>query len=725
MKVLLIQAEPPGDIQDFNFPMGYACLDSVLTKHGHEVEILFTVAYCLAEKDIARRAIESKAQVIGIGGMWPYLPRTEKIVKMLREVCPDAKIVIGGWMATYLPELVLSKTGADFCIAGEGEAALLQLLNSLEGKTDYSNIKGLTFVRDGKVTNNGFGEVMPFEDIPMPNWGKFPMEYYLRIGWYFNSFATGYDRVIGWATSRGCPGKCNFCTPGRALRYKKMPQLVAELHEIEDRFHPTFMYWMDNLTMGSKGYCKKFCEMLIQEKFKFRYFITGRVDIVDRELLQILKESGCACILYGLESANNDLLKFMNKNTTVEQAMESIRLTKEAGIGVNISAMFGQPGETIQDFHKTLKIILTSTDRKTPYSNNQGFYPLTTFPGSPIFHWAKENGYIKDDEDYYNQFFRDRWINYTQYPRGVVETVLNVASLMNTWNFHHKESQFLEDALYYMRAMSSSKTLGTWVLPKVVNFLKARPALQQEVKRALNNRPWIKRLTMKILGLDHAENHLHVKDEGTDKTTLAKTEPQIDPTWDHQRQVNTFIDLLLQEYFISGGNEKVQLSENSGRLAVLGKAFYDKQDYDEAIKYYKMGLELTPDDSAAWAALGWVYQHTARHEEAKKAFCEALRLDNTNQQALRGLGWASYHTGVFDEAIENFDKALVYIPQKEKDLVQETFRGRGWAHYNLKNFDKAIEDFDRAIQNTDSNHTAILEDLQNGRKLAFSAKPQI
>lgn len=206
MRIVLIQAEPPDEIQDFNFPMGYAALDSVLTKHGHEVELLFTVAYYLTEKKIAQKVKESKAQIFGIGGMFPYLQRVEMLCKLIREVRPDAKIVLGGWMVTYCPELVLQKTGADFCICGEGEIALLQLLNALESNADYSNIKGLAFRQGNGIITTGFGELIPLEDIPLPNWEKFPMEYYMRIGaWYFKSFATGYDRVMGWALSRGCP----------------------------------------------------------------------------------------------------------------------------------------------------------------------------------------------------------------------------------------------------------------------------------------------------------------------------------------------------------------------------------------------------------------------------------------------------------------------------------------------------------------------------------------
>ncbi|MBU4212471.1 MAG: cobalamin B12-binding domain-containing protein [Verrucomicrobia bacterium] len=110
MKIMLIQVEPADDIQDFNFPMGYAALDSVLTKHGHEVELMFTVAYHLSDQDIIKKVKESKAQIIGLGGMFPYLQRAEMLVKLIREARPDVKIVLGGWMVTYVPQLVLQKT---------------------------------------------------------------------------------------------------------------------------------------------------------------------------------------------------------------------------------------------------------------------------------------------------------------------------------------------------------------------------------------------------------------------------------------------------------------------------------------------------------------------------------------------------------------------------------------------------------------------------------------
>lgn len=724
MKIMLIQVEPPDDIQDFNFPMGYAALDSVLTKHGHEVELVFTIAYHLSDQDIIKKVNESKAQIIGIGGMFPYLQRAEMLVKLIREARPDVKIVLGGWMVTYVPELVLQKTGADFLIRGEGEIAFLKLVNCLEHNSSYSAIKGLVFKDGNKIVDNGFGEVMPFEDIPMPNWEKFPMEYYMRTGWYFSSFATGYDRIIGWAASRGCPGKCNFCTPGVSVRYKNMDLLMKELHEIEDKFHPTCIYWMDNLTMGSKSYCKKFCQALIKEKFKFRYFITGRADMVDREMLRLLKESGCVCILYGLESANNDLLAFMKKNIKVEQVIEAIRLTKEAGIGVNISAMFGQPGETIQDFYNTVKIIMMAGDRKNPYSNNQGFYPLTTFPGSPIFYWAKENGYIKNNEDYYNQFFTNRWINYTQYPREVVEKVLSAANLLNTWNYHRNKALSLEDSLFYTRIVSSSswsKMPIKKVMYKLKEYIEGKPQLKHSTKKFIESRPWLKRWVLKLIEPKQAANpptklSSHANKPSIKDVSVESIQP-IDPRWEPHRQADEFIDRLIRDCFIGGGNESLLFKEEAEHLSVLAKAHYDKRNYEEAIRYYNKVVQLVPNNATVWGELGWAYQYTMRYDEAMKAFNEAIKMNSRNQQALRGLGWANYHKGIYEIAIENFNKALELIDPNNKDLLQETYRGRAWSYYKIKKFEEARQDFDKAIKNTNPNNKDIIDDLYNGKRL--------
>lgn len=447
MKVLFIQCEPPQETQDFNFPIGYACLAAVLERGGHQTQTLYTVAYHLTDEDIAKAVRDSEASVFAIGGMFPYLKRIEHLVHMIKAIRPGAKVVIGGSAVTYCPELAMRKTGADFGIRGEGEVALLKLIDALDGGQDYSKIPGLCYWQDGHLLDNGLGELMPLEEIPLPIWEKIPMEYYMRTGWYFAPFTKGHDRIISWLASRGCPMKCNFCSSGVTPRYKRVQQVVDELMEIKQRFHPTFLYMTDNLTMGNRRYCKELFEGFINAKLNLPMHITGRVDIVTKDLLGLLNEAGVKYIFYGVECANDEILKWMGKNITVDQIIEAIRLTKEAEIFPMVSIMFGQPQETLKDFAKSLKIVMLTSDRSWPFSNNAGVNPLLTFPGTRIYQWAIQNGYIKDDEDYYNQYFTHGWINYTRYPREVVQKACEIGNLLTSWIYHRSAAKHIEDRI--------------------------------------------------------------------------------------------------------------------------------------------------------------------------------------------------------------------------------------------------------------------------------------
>lgn len=505
MRILFIHPDFPETKSDDNiFPFGYASLSSVLIKNGHKVDILFPNASNLTFQDVCQKVKESDAEVVAIGGLFPYLPITGKVVSMIKTLRPDAKVVLGGPMVTYTPELVFRKTGADFCIVGEGEIPLSKLVSCLENNTDYSHIKGLVFRRDGEIINNGWGELMPLEDIPMPNWEKFPMEYYMYSPWYLPSWSrTKQKKVMSWLISRGCPMKCNFCASGCAPRYKKMDQVMAELREISDRFDPTYLLFVDNFLMKNKKYSREFCEGLIKQNFQFKYSMTGRVNIVDREILKLFKESGCEIMFYGLECANNEILKLMRKGITVEQTIEAIKLTKEAGIFPMISIMFGQPGETLEDFANSIKIALMTSDRYMPYPNIASVMPLLTFPGTEIYQYALKNGYIKDEDDYYNKFFKNNGIiNYTKYSTETIKRAVDVGNILYRSRYHYSMLLNLQDTLKTRLALPLIKIdleNKRWLLA-VKKFLGHKLLLKQVIIFLLNYMPGIKQIIARFLG---------------------------------------------------------------------------------------------------------------------------------------------------------------------------------------------------------------------------------
>ena len=465
MKVLFVENSfPDTNADDVIFPFGYASLGAVLQRAGHRVEYVFPTANRLNMQTVIDYIAKTDANLICIGSLLPGLPAVIKFLEMIKSVRYDLPVVLGGPMVTYTPELVLKKTGADFCIAGEGEIALRKLVDSLCNGTDYSNIPGLVYQRNGQMINNGRGEVMPFEEIPMPNWDDFPMDYYLYSDWYLPKWSrTKKERVFSWMISRGCPMKCNFCASGCEPRYKTINQSMAELREIADRFDPDYIMFVDNFFAVNKTYATSFCEELIANKFHFKYSITCRANVVDPQLLELMKKSGCQMIFYGLECANNDILKFMKKGITIEHVISAIKMTKKAGIYPMVSIMFGQPGETPDDFFNSLRIALMTTNPEDPAPNIASVMPLLTFPGTGIYEYAKEQGYFTDEEDYWNKYGGSYRIDYIDYS----DEVVNIANTFFHWKYHQSMSD------YHLNRLQQRRSTYVSIKYSVAYFLKS------------------------------------------------------------------------------------------------------------------------------------------------------------------------------------------------------------------------------------------------------------
>lgn len=456
MKVMLVEANfPRMHGYEVVFPFGYACLGAVLQREGHDVEYVFPTASHLSMQDVTDYISNADADLIGIGGLLPDLPTAIKLVRMIRAARQDIPIVLGGQMVTYTPELALRMTNADFGIVGEGEIALLKLVECLENREDYSEIPGLVFEDDGRVISRGMGEIMPLEEIPMPNWNDFPMDYYLYAGsrapmWSANA---GPKRVFTWTLSRGCPMKCNFCASGSMPRYKSITRSVSELREIVDRFDPDYIAFVDNLFTQNKNYTIELCEAFIASGFRFEFSVASRANLVDPELLQTLRRAGCRAIFYGLECANDNILRFIRKGITTKQMIEAIKITKEAGIYPMVSIMFGQPGETFDDFFNSLRIALMSINPKNPVPNIASVMPLLTFPGTEIYSYAKQHGYFASDVDYWNKYKGSHQIHYANdYTKEAIGEVWDIAKTILLWKYNQSVADNLLKNLRHRRS---------------------------------------------------------------------------------------------------------------------------------------------------------------------------------------------------------------------------------------------------------------------------------
>ncbi len=403
MKLLLINPILPELFsRAHTLPLGYLSLDAWLTKHGHEVDLLFPEQHLWRGPQILDYIDKNRPDMIGMGGCFDWLNVGAHLSYLIRQRFPDTKQIFGGIMASPNPKLCFQIAPIDYVCCGEGEIALQKLLDALDKGESTENIQGICYVKDGKFFDRGRGEPVDLDEIPEFNWDKINMAHY-AYNWQLKSPLLPYQSPLGFfITGRGCPYNCNFCFSIQKYRRLSFEKIFEHLDSYVERFKPRFMAFNDDTFCASHKWTLEFCERLKEKSYGFKYSCSGRVNTFNEGMAKALKESGCAVVHLALENADNEILKRMNKKITVEQFLECIKIAKGFGLIPNVSAMLGQPGESKETIEKTASIILDVLDESNPWATIS-YFLLRIYPGSPLYKEAKASGFFKDDLEFYQR----------------------------------------------------------------------------------------------------------------------------------------------------------------------------------------------------------------------------------------------------------------------------------------------------------------------------------
>lgn len=280
------------------------------------------------------------------------------LAQAIKQVQPAMKIIFGGPELHYAhnrQETERYHNVVDHMIVGEGEWALWQVLQGdnrpLIVHEELSNIRSL----------------------PPANFSLFPLHLYLRRGF------------LPIAMSRGCIQKCSFCAE-RLLRphfaTKEPEAVVAEIkHQQQLHKIPHFIFH-DSLINAHPKRLEKLCQLIIQEqlniKWEAQFYI--RTDI-DRQLLALMKQSGCYNIFIGMESASSKVLQAMNKGYTQKDILYFLTELNASGLHGEISLIVGYPGEEEADFWETYHFLKNNKPLIPKIAQVNGVFGL---PGTPI-----------------------------------------------------------------------------------------------------------------------------------------------------------------------------------------------------------------------------------------------------------------------------------------------------------------------------------------------------
>ncbi|MFW6108467.1 MAG: B12-binding domain-containing radical SAM protein [bacterium] len=377
MRVTLIQTDTGGSYP----PLSLGYLAACAARRGHDVDML--------DLQIPKRRArweallaERNPGLIGITALTPSIDQAGRLVRRCREICPEARTIIGGFHATMEPEQTLRDHPFDFLCVGEGEETLAELLDRLDAGQSPEGVAGLAW-RDGErvVFGPPQGRIADLDALPMPH-GFYDLDYYLEAGSF--TYQYGY-RCASIISSRGCPFRCRFCSlPGRYIQ-QSVPRLVDEVAEVLRR-GADGVFFRDSTFTIEREWVLEFCRTVRARGLRFRWIANARPDRVDPEMLAAMKAAGCFALCYGVESGQDHVLEYYGKDHTVADTRRAIAATRAAGIRVVAYFMLGAPIETRADIEASVELARDLGAERTIWKI---FAPL---PGCAIYEELKERG---------------------------------------------------------------------------------------------------------------------------------------------------------------------------------------------------------------------------------------------------------------------------------------------------------------------------------------------
>ncbi len=363
-------------------PLGLLYIGDALKKSGYEVRVLH-----YPSEDIiryAREVVKNKPLFVAFSVFTANGIRST--ANMCREIkrLSDIPIVWGNAHPTLLREQCLNEPYIDIVVFGEGEETVVELAQAIEKGQELKDIRGIGYKENGEVR---FTKARPFiENLDKfrANWSLIDVNKYVRP-------TLDSQRVLPFVTSRGCPHNCAFCYNQvfnrRKWRAHSIDFVVSEIRKLKSEYDIDGVTFQDDNFFVNK---KRAFE--IAKKIELGYSADARIDYVDEEFCEKLKETNCKVIMFGIESGSDRILKLMNKDFVVSDIIKAVKNLTKVGIGsISGSIIIGYPTETRSEFLETMKLVIQLLEINPRMAYTTGLY--LPYPGTPSYELAIECGF--------------------------------------------------------------------------------------------------------------------------------------------------------------------------------------------------------------------------------------------------------------------------------------------------------------------------------------------
>jgi radical SAM superfamily enzyme YgiQ (UPF0313 family) len=362
-----------------NFPLGIACLAAYVREHGHQPFLFDPEAYAYSGQRLHQEIRRVAPDAIGISCVTATFLTAKKMAQKLKEQF-DVPIIIGGPHTSAVPDLAIEHDPEfDIVVFGEGEVTLTEILDRLERGESLRGCQGCHARENNQIIKN---ERRPFiadvDSLPYPARDLLDLERYRP-----NNQTSIGRRSMPMFSGRGCPFHCVFCSTstimGHNFRAHSAQRVVDEMQHLIAEYGVEHIAFKDDTFTVNRKRVHEICALIRQRGIKIAWTAHATVSTVDEDLVKAMREAGCICVLFGIESGDPEVSRKMGKGITLDQARKAIVLTHKYGIKTLTSYIFGLPGETRQSANNTIEFACSVP------STISMFFILVPYPGSDVY----------------------------------------------------------------------------------------------------------------------------------------------------------------------------------------------------------------------------------------------------------------------------------------------------------------------------------------------------